>query len=123
MLSAALAHVYCTENDRDVDKDKSNKSSDDTGECVRTTCLSDDARGIAGEVAQTSMGQLENGRCGVSSNSKSGGKSDRSLALTLSFFARTVRALERHLAPITVPSPLVRCTRVPRYVSMVHSIF
>jgi len=32
-------------------------------------------------------------------------------ALSLDFFARVVRALGRHLAPVSVPSPLVRCGR------------
>lgn len=33
---------------------------------------------------------------------------DSGSALTLDFFLRMVRALERNLAPVSVPSPLVR---------------
>ncbi len=38
-----------------------------------------------------------------------GGRDRRERALSLDFFVRMVRALGRHLAPVSVPSPLVRC--------------
>lgn len=123
MLSAALAHAHRNESSRNGNDDNSNKKDNVTGEGGRAACHSDDVRGMAGGVAQTPMGPIENGHCGVSSNSNSGSNSDGSSALTLSFFVRTVRALERHLAPITVPSPLIRCTQVIRYVFMVYNAF
>lgn len=45
------------------------------------------------------------------------GRGDR--ALSLDFFLRMVRALGRHLAPVSVPSPLVRCGILGRRGTMV----
>lgn len=46
--------------------------------------------------------------CGLSGGRGGEGRGRGERALSLDFFLRLVRALGRHLAPISVPSPLVR---------------
>lgn len=53
-------------------------------------------------------GAAELGGCCGAAGGKRRRTSGTNSAMALEFFLRMVRALERHLAPIMVPSPLIR---------------